>query len=295
MIRDLPIITSDRLSMAITLVMAVTLIFLLLPQLEKTREPITKPSPLADPQKTVSQPLKMQVVALPLPRSPTPSPSVKVKQKVQKQSADKTEKEIPSKLDRKQDTLSTEPASSVLVENVTTDLVAEGRVLLKLLETGKGSDIEIAWPRDNNHRENLYNALVRCLQLQSGVMNSEGQIFLASGQPGQPAVINPDKISLFLRQSSGQLPRSENRLLESIKRRHSQSMSNSVRLFSRNVDAAFLGGLFRVIPMALAKKQKIRATYHLENHAVTIRDIIVDDINMEGRVKVSLGLLGRCR
>ncbi|MBL4907495.1 MAG: hypothetical protein JKX94_08595 [Sneathiella sp.] len=284
-------LAEEKGPLGLTLLLAVMLLILVVPDL-KDREKSSPNKLDKPPLQELKKPFLMKAVTLPPPPARSSVVALKsVERPVKSQAPDRLEPTEKPKTPVSQNAVK----QTVTVDKPTADMVAEGRVLLKLLETGKGPNVEIAWPQENRHRERLFDAFVTCLGLQSGLMDNNGQIFLETGLAGQSAKINSDQTSLFLRQSAGQIPSSEQRILENIKRRHHLSNAQPVRLFDRIVDAALLGALFRLIPQNGSAAAQIRATYSLGRNAVVIHDIWMKDQKILGQIKVQLGLLGKCR
>ncbi|MEH6496173.1 MAG: hypothetical protein V7740_10560 [Pseudomonas marincola] len=185
--------------------------------------------------------------------------------------------------------------ASVKIETIKEDAVSEGRVLLKLLETGKGPDVEIAWPARSDQRQKLFNAFQTCLGTQTGLMMSSGSIYVAGGDRRQPMVINRDRTSLFLRQSAGVLPTDEARQHTAIRSYHGIKGGAPVRVFQRVIDAALLGGLFRLVSADVTDNIRVRGQYGLKAGAITIENISVNGAKRSGHVEIRTSLLGICR
>lgn len=232
-----------------------------------------------------SESIVMEVVSLP---SPPAAPDIQF-------SATPRTPEKPKKANPSLDPLAgRKPDPSITVDESRPDVILEGRALLKILETGKGPNVEIGWPAGGRAQQALYQAFTACLGLRSGYLDEKGRVFLKGGAAGYPAKINADDTSLFLRQIVGDISATERRLLNDIKQYHGLHKAQPVRLFNRAVDAALLGGVFRVLPNGVLNNPHIQATYQLNQGAVIIHQIKVNEQPVRGLLKLDLGLLGRC-
>lgn len=176
---------------------------------------------------------------------------------------------------------------------VTRKTVKEGRALLKMLETGKGPVIEIAWPRDAADRARLYNVLTGCHGMQTAMLAGKSSIYIADGAPGARWNVNRDAVSGFIRRPAGELTRAEKSAIQRIKTRHGILYATPVRLFPRGVDAVMLGGLGQIVGPGYLKYKTIRARYRLNGNRITVADIRVDGTGRPGHV--ALPRTGRCR
>lgn len=283
----------DKVSIGLTAVLAVILTLQMLPKDRDREEAAVKPirdMVMKDRPRLVS----LKSVNLPAPPPPEKS-SVTVPPVPLKKITTKTVAADPAPTINLQPVKREVLQKTVKVDTVQAEILQEGRVLLKLLEVGKGPNVEIAWPTQPQQREILYRTLVRCYGLQSGIMNAKGKIYLATGKLGEPVTINSDQVSLFLRQSAGQLPGSEKEILTNIRQRHSLTNGQPVRLFNRNVDAALLGALFRLIPENMSDSPQIRASYGMTEKGIRVQSVIVDGNPVPGQVDVGFSLLGKCR
>lgn len=283
----------DKVSIGLTAVLAVILTLQMLPKDRDREDAAVKPIKdmvMKDRPRHVS----LKSVILPAPPPPKKSlvavPQVSFK-KIAKKAvvAGPTPTMIPPTAKREAS------QKTVKVDTVQAEMLQEGRVLLKLLEVGKGPNVEIAWPTQPQQREVLYRTLARCYGLQSGIMNAKGQIYVATGKLGEPVTINSDQVSPFLRQSAGQLSGSEKGILTNIRQRHGLINGQPVRLFNRNVDAALLGALFRLVPGNMSDSPQIRASYGLTDKGIGVQSVIVDGNPVAGQVDVGFSLLGKCR
>lgn len=175
---------------------------------------------------------------------------------------------------------------------VTRKTVKDGRALLKMLETGKGPVIEIAWPRDAGDRARLYSVLTTCHGMQTAMLAGKSNIYTVDGAPGARWNVNRDAVSGFVRRPAGELTRAEKSAIARIKTRHGILYATPVRLFPRGVDAVMLGGLGQIVGPGYLKYKTIRARYRLNGNRITVADIRVDGTDRRG--VVALPRTGRC-
>jgi hypothetical protein len=135
----------------------------------------------------------------------------------------------------------------------------EGGALLRLLEHGKGPTIEIAWPRSAADQRALYHRLTRCYGMRAAVIGPRSRLFAADSPAGEPWDIDRDRISGFLRSPRGEEIPEESRAFASIARRHGLTGWRPVRVFPRDVDAALLGGLARLVGPGYRSARSITA------------------------------------
>lgn len=165
---------------------------------------------------------------------------------------------------------------------------ANGRTLLRILEHGKGPQIEIAWPNSAQARNRLYQQFQSCFFMQNALMDKNGNLFRNEGPTGQRWEINLDRFSGFLRQASGQLPTAERKAMQAIARHHKNLASPvAVRVFPRQVDAALLGGLRAIIGESYMAAHTIQANYVLKGTGVLIQNILVDGKQKTGVIELS--------
>ncbi len=160
----------------------------------------------------------------------------------------------------------------------------EGRVLLRLMEAGKGPLVEIAWPASQNDRAVLYARLISCHGMRSALLAPDFGIFLNEGPPGKPLALDLDRFSGFVRHPAGAMSRAEKAKIDEIGRRHGASGKRPVRLFPRSVDAALLGGLSTSVGPDYLAARSIRAHYRLENLRVIVERIAIDRKPVPGRI-----------
>jgi hypothetical protein len=166
-------------------------------------------------------------------------------------------------------------------------VVAEGRVVLRLLEHGKGPLIEIAWPKDAEGKEALFGVFSRCYGMRLAVMRGDGTLFSEeSGSRQDPWAIDVDRFSGFVRQASGSLSRSEAAAVSRIRRVNRLGNDGvPVRVFPRRADAALIGGLQERSGLAsIAKARSVHARYRIEGVNVFVHSIEVDGVKARGDV-----------
>lgn len=201
----------------------------------------------------------------------------------------------PSPPARAEPAVEAEAAPAVTVASSRSETIADGRALLRMLEVGKGPTIEIAWPESRQHRDRLFEAFRRCLGLEVALLAPGNRLFLPDTPPGQPTVLQSDRLSRFLRSPGGEIPGAEQKLHKQIKDRHGIGEATPVRILPRNVDAALLGGLFRLLGSAYQPGSVIRARYGLQTGALRVADISIDGKETSGRLSLSFSLLRDCR
>jgi len=166
----------------------------------------------------------------------------------------------------------------------TPQTVTEGRALLKMLETGKGPVIEIAWPQQPADRSRLYRLLTACYGMQTAILANGGALYVTDSEPGQAWQVNRDTVSGFIRKPSGMTTEAERSIVTRIRNRHGIAAGDTVRLFPRGVDAVMLGGLGRIVGPGYLKYSTIRARYRLVGDRITVVDLRVDGIGRPGQV-----------
>lgn len=166
------------------------------------------------------------------------------------------------------------PASETLAPSV--DIQTEGRVLLRLLESGNGPRIKIAWPASASAREALYRRLTQCHGMRTAILSKDKKIFLNEGPAGIANSMNLDRSSGFVRHPDGALPTGERSVAKDIRSRHRLSGGTTIRVFPRAVDAALLGGLSSEIGSGYLKRGEITARYRIVDGRVSIGDVTAD-------------------
>jgi len=233
-------------------------------------------------------PLKPRPKPAPPEAAPTPEPKpVPAPEKVvPEQAAPKQVASVPR----------TKPNPSTAAQStpvpVTRKTVKEGRALLKMLETGKGPVIEIAWPQKSADRARLYLLLTSCHGMQTAMLADGRRLYTADTAPGQTWNVNRDAVSGFIRKPAGVLTEAERSVIRRIRARHGIGAGDTVRLFPRGVDAVVLGGLGQIVGPGYLKYKTIRARYQLTGDRVTVINVRVDGADRPGRV--ALPRTSRC-
>jgi hypothetical protein len=161
----------------------------------------------------------------------------------------------------------------------------EGRALLRLLEHGSGPAIEISWPTGGSVRHRMYGLLSGCYGMRTVVMDASGNLYNATGQRATKWDLNLDRFSGFVRQPNGYTAPEEHRKAAAIRRYHGMGrIGRVVRLFPRNVDALFLGGLKQALGERYKTARSIRAAYRREGSRLFIEGIVADGVGVDGRI-----------
>jgi hypothetical protein len=175
-------------------------------------------------------------------------------------------------------------------------LADQGRVLLRMLEHGRGPAIELAWPDRAGDQEQLYQTLRDCLGMRVALRDGAGRLFVADSPPGQAWQPNVDRYSGFARQPTGRLAAAEHRDISTIAQHHNLSHRASViRIFPRQIDAQLLGGLRRLVGERYGRAHNIRAKYSLFTDGVTVMGIMVDGQSIAGGVALAAPAKSGCR
>lgn len=161
------------------------------------------------------------------------------------------------------------PPPSLLSPAVT----SRGRALLRILETGKGPVVTIEWPNQRMMREKIYSFLTGCYEMQTSIYLDKIGLYRYEDPPGKKWEINSDEISAFIRQPSGELSKTEQQVVASIRSKHKIWSGIHVRVFPRSVDAALLGGLKSIIGAQYSSSKSISARYFIEGNNVGLRGI----------------------
>ena len=153
-----------------------------------------------------------------------------------------------------------------LISQNKNDPVANGRVLLRQLENGKGPEIQIAWPNQKRLKEKIYDILNKCYGMQTARMNSKDELFHSAGPSG------------FIREVSGLIPQAEQLHVRQINRKHpNEDFKSTIRIFPRIVDAHLLKNLKSLAGEKYSSSKNISAAYGLRNNSILIKDIRLDD------------------
>ena len=161
-----------------------------------------------------------------------------------------------------------------------------GRIALRLLEHGRGPNIEIAWPDNRPARNRLYDYLTRCLGMRTVLIMASGKVFDIGSDPSG-SDFDPDRMSGFVRQAQGDLPVREHDTIRRLRRKFAhQSDLSPVRLFPRNRDAVLLAGLARLTGAAYENASHIAARYRLDGKVLSITDLRIDGHSKPGTVRL---------
>jgi len=257
--------------------------------------PPSGPKPVAKPQAHPPQ-QEPQVK----PEQPPATPAEKTAEPVKPVPAEKPVKAVMQKVEPKTPAAVIEkaqpapkPAPRETTIKVTHAQTATGRALLRVLEYGKGPQVEIAWPQRAQARDRLFDRLQRCFGMENAVMDGQGNLYRGEEPRGVRWEINLDRYSGFLRQAAGRLPSAEQRLRRKIIAHHGTGRGAAlVRIFPRRVDASLLGGLRAVLGGNYQASSSIQARYDLQDGAVVVRDIRVNGRRVDG--VIALAAYRRC-
>ncbi|WP_135075489.1 hypothetical protein [Terasakiella sp. SH-1] len=226
---------------------------------------------------------KQDVVPVQAPQEKIKPAPVKKAEPVEKKLIQTVQKERPLQKQKTQKVISEQQ-----VQQVSPVQVASGRALLRVLEHGKGPQIEIAWPQKAKARETLYENFQSCFGMENALMDRAGNLFRMAEARGVRWEINMDRYSGFLRQAAGRLPRGEQRIYQSVIRHHkSLKAPIVVRIFPRRVDASLLGGLRAVVGDTYMQAKSIQARYDIQNRQIVVRDLIYDGRPIAGVIALT--------
>lgn len=170
-----------------------------------------------------------------------------------------------------------------------------GRALLRIMEHGSGPLVEIGWPSNSKKSENLYSILQKCFGMRVGLVDPNGDIYLELGEKGLPWSPNLDQFSGFVRKSMGTVARYEKKEEKTIRIHHNfWKPADLVRFMPRTVDAYLLGNLASIIGPEYQQAKLVRATYDLQMGIPVVTRIVVDDVELEGKVDFSVVVGDRC-
>jgi hypothetical protein len=166
------------------------------------------------------------------------------------------------------------------------DETLRGRSLLKVLESGSGPSVEIAWPNSGQDRERLFQILQRCHGMRSALMTASGRLLAVDGPPGAAWQPNLDLFSGFVRAAAGVRTKGETKIVARIRVLHGSIGSHGelVRLFPREVDARMLGRLYALVGRDYLQARHITAAYHLKDGQAWVGDLRVDGQSLDGRI-----------
>ena len=167
--------------------------------------------------------------------------------------------------------------------------VADGRVLLRVLEQGAGPTIEIAWPEGTDARSRLYERLRNCFGMEVAMMDSHGQLFGLNDPISSPWRIDRDRYSSFVRDAGATATAGERDLASAIRRRHGGlSSARIVRVFPRNMDAVLLGGIRKLSGQEYESARMIHAGYELSAGELLVSNVSVDGSQSRGNISMVL-------
>ena len=301
--------TAQYISVGITLMFAIWIVWLWVnpDQVEKVQKPMVEKQTQPQAQAEPTPPTKPMTFVLPAPPKPkvvakTPVVAAVVQEVVKedkpvvKEASKPIEKQVEAPIEKPKPAPKKEVVKKVVpkpepveeIVQVTPTQAVGGRALLRVLEHGKGPQIEIAWPANAGKREGLYDRLRACFGMKNALMDAQGNLFRSNEVRGQRWEINLDRFSGFLRQASGRLPRKEQQISHAIERRHGHLNDPvMVRIFPRRVDASLLGGLQAIVGSGYMQARSIHARYDMQGSHILVRDIQLDGRKLEGVIELS--------
>jgi hypothetical protein len=176
-------------------------------------------------------------------------------------------------------------APSPAVVQVDAKAERKGRPLLRLLEHGKGPDLQIGWPASSTERDRLYRLLRSCHAMRPAIMRGDA-LYIEGGRSGGRWAPNMDRYSGFVRSPDGELQVVERDLLNTVRRQHGIAGGKPMRLFPRRFDAMLLGGLDRLMGGAYANTGSIQANYGIEGGQVVVSNLVADGRRIEGSITI---------
>jgi len=180
--------------------------------------------------------------------------------------------------------------SPVIQPRSNQSIAREGRVLLKLLEHGRGPLVEVVWPASSNERKKLYRNLRACHGMTTAIYVPDRGLYLAKSPRSLANQLDTDKFSGFVRQSTGSIVDDEIREELSIRRRHGIGLSGQlVRLFPRSEDAKLLGGLEKLSKNSYRTAKTVVGQYRLKGNRLFVENIIIDENPVGGSIDLSKG------
>ena len=189
----------------------------------------------------------------------------------------------------------TKTAAAIAQASEDAALAEQGRVLLRMLEHGRGPAIELAWPAQATDQERLYRTFRDCLGMRLALQNGAGHLYIGDMPSGQVWQPNIDHYSGFARQPTGRLAAAERRDILNISQHHNLSRQTSaIRIFPRRVDAQLLGGLRRLVGDSYGGARNIRANYHLFAGGVVVTGIRADGRHIAGGVALAAPVKSGC-
>jgi len=309
------VFTPARLSLAVSLLLALALTFKLWPSEMPERQVAIPalpevPAAVAPPEASSSLRLPPPPVALtpavltalaareaepepqiealkPSQAEPVPAPNVRRLQP--KASARRPASEVS------QMTVAVDaPVNAPVTAAADPHTVREGRTLLRLLEHGRGPGIEIAWPAGRAGRQQLFHRFAACFGMRLALVDADGKLFAEGGVRGQSWAPNLDRYSDFVRRPAGRLTASERRRAGAIAVHHGRRGA-LVRVFPRRVDALLLAGLSQLVGPGYRAARTIRARYRQVAGRLSVEDVSVDGRAVAGRIELSRAMKASCR
>ncbi len=264
------------------------------PQSGQAKQVAAQPklAPLQETKPLTAPPVTLEPLT-PEPASASPQVALTPLKPESRKPLPRTEKARPPPITKTADTAITTPAPKrEPVSRPGVHAAAKGRVLLRVLEHGKGPAIEIAWPSRRGSRRDLTRLLQRCYGMELALMDGQGRLYADQGRRGQIWRPNLDLYSGFVRHTSGVLPESERRAEAAIRARHGRR-GDLVHIFPRRVDALLLGGIRNLAGAKYSQASSIRARYEVRNRRVLVSRIDIDGQTTPGAI--DLGAAAHCR
>ena len=293
--------TPARLSLAVSLLLALALTFKLWPSEMPERQVAIPtlpevPAAVAPPEASSSLRLPPPPVALTpavltalVAREAEPVPAPNVRRLQPKASARRPASEVS------QMTVAVDaPVNAPVTAAADPHTVREGRTLLRLLEHGRGPGIEIAWPAGRAGRQQLFHRFAACFGMRLALVDADGKLFAEGGVRGQSWAPNLDRYSGFVRRPAGRLTASERRRAGAIAVHHGRRGA-LVRVFPRRVDALLLAGLSQLVGPGYRAARTIRARYRQVAGRLSVEDVSVDGRAVAGRIELSRAMKASCR
>lgn len=162
---------------------------------------------------------------------------------------------------------------------------AKGAVTLRLMEHGRGPDIQVNWPSQSTERGRVWQTLQACMGMTMAVMTEAGKLYRAADTAGSAWPLNTDQWSGYVRQADRAATPQEKQAFQGIRAHHGlSSQAVPVRLFPRHQDSAWLGGLARHMGQPLFGVGQVTATYAARGSGVILTDIRLAGKKMPGNV-----------
>jgi hypothetical protein len=202
-------------------------------------KPMKSPPRPAPPPKTQAPPASPTLLKPLAPPAEPPPPEIvrRTPETPKPASPPATAREAPPETPPQQ-AEAARPTADTAAVSLDKEDVAQGRVLLRMLEHGAGPSIEIAWPDSARQRDKLFERLRSCFGMRLAAMDGGDRLYVAEGARGVPWELNLDRYSGFIRQPAGLLAKAEKRAFADIQSHHARlGGAQLVRLFPRQVDA----------------------------------------------------------